>query len=106
MSTSGMDGRDVARLRQYARELPVMERLILMLRFAEDLRPVEIEHITGLSESVVHTVLRRIEAEAGTLLAESRAVRERTVSLRPSGRVSPAPIDVDAVPEQPNVLFG
>ena len=104
MTTSGKEGRDVTRLRQFARELPAMERLILMLRFADDLRPIEIGRVTGLTESVVVSVLRRIEAEAGIALMSNdvgrhvEATPRRAVAV--DSKPSPAP------PVMPTLLYG
>lgn len=57
---SGLKGR----LKTFLATLPQRDRLVFLLRYADDLQPVDIGLIVGESEDAVSSILRRIEMQA------------------------------------------
>ncbi len=69
---TGTDSREAARLRAklkgFISSLPRTERLVFLLRYADDLSPFDIGLVTGLPAHVVSGILRRVEGQARSVV--------------------------------------
>ena len=75
MERPGREARDgtgdprAARVRSFVCSLPKIERLVVLLRYADDLQPSDIGLVTGLPEHRVSGILARVEDQLRSVLS-------------------------------------
>ena len=77
-----MERESKAEVRKLLQALPAEYRLVIALRYWQDLSYAEIAHVTGTTESAIKSRLHR----ARQMLADW-VLAQREPTLRPSGRV-------------------
>ena len=72
---SALEQEQADQVQQALNRLPEQYRLVLVLRYWQDMSYEEIESITGLSESALKTRLHRARKQLGTLLEQNGATQ-------------------------------
>lgn len=67
--TADGQGGEAVRLKGFIRALPQRERLVFLLRYADDLSAMDIGAVTGMPAHVVAAILSRIERQARSVIA-------------------------------------
>ena len=71
-----MGGMDAATMKQFVRGLSIRDRQLLMLHWAEQLTPTEIELVLDLPEGFARRALDDLKRRAKRLLAAHGLIRE------------------------------